>query len=135
MRNAVARRKQGYEHEIEIRGHRLIADEQEEDGGTDAGPRPTELLAASLASCTATTIEMYLDRKDVELGEIEVSVDYEPPAKVGDAPQIDVSIKLAADLTDELRERVLVIAGKCPVHRTLTAQNVEINDALVLIGA
>jgi putative redox protein len=135
MRRAVARRKKGYEHEIEIRGHRLIADEQEEDGGHDAGPRPTEYLAASLASCTATTIEMYLDRKDVELGDIEVAVDYEPPAKVGDKPRIDVKIRLDAELTDELRERVLVIAGKCPVHRTLTAQDVEINDALELIGA
>jgi putative redox protein len=133
MRNAVARRRKGYEHEIEIRGHRLIADEQEEDGGTDAGPRPTEFLAASLASCTATTIEMYLDHKDVELGAVEVSVDYEPPAKVGDKPRIDVKIKIEADLTDEQRERVLVIAGKCPVHRTLTAQDVEISDDLELI--
>ena len=62
-RSAVARRRQGYEHEIEIRDHRLIADEPEDEGGDDAGPRPTELLAASLASCTATTIEMYADRK------------------------------------------------------------------------
>jgi putative redox protein len=67
MRNAVARRTRGYEHEIEIRQHRLIADEPEDEGGGDAGPKPTELLAASLASCTATTVEMYLDRKDVEI--------------------------------------------------------------------
>ena len=135
MRNAVARRRKGYEHEIEIREHRLIADEEEKDGGTNAGPRPTEFLAASLASCTATTIEMYLDRKDIELGDIEVSVDYEPPAKVGDKPFFDVKIRLRAELTDELRERVMVIAGKCPVHRTLTAQDVEIKDELELIGS
>jgi putative redox protein len=133
MRNAVARRRKGYEHEIEIREHRLIADEPEDEGGGDAGPKPTELLAASLASCTATTIEMYLDRKEVELGDIEVSVNYEPPSKVGDKPHLDVKIRLEAELTEELRERVLVIAGKCPVHRTLTAQDVEIDDALELI--
>jgi len=133
MRNAVARRVKGHEHEIQIRGHRLIADEMQKDGGGDAGPRPTELLAASLASCTAATIEMYLDRKEVELGEVEVSVDYEPPAKVGEAPRIDVKIKIDAELTDELRERVMVIAHKCPVHRTLLAQDVEVNDSLELI--
>lgn len=135
MRNAVARRRKGYEHEIEIRQHRLIADEPEDEGGGDAGPKPTELLAASLASCTATTVEMYLDRKELELGEVEVAVDYEVPAKVGDAPRFDVKIRIDAELTDEQRERVLVIAGKCPVHRTLMAQDVEINDALELIEA
>jgi putative redox protein len=135
MRNAVARRTRGYEHEIEIRQHRLIADEPEDEGGGDAGPKPTELLAASLASCTATTVEMYLDRKDVEIGEVEVAVDYEVPSKVGETPRFEVKIKIEAELTDEQRERVLVIAGKCPVHRTLMAQDVEINDALELIEA
>ncbi len=77
-RSAVARRRQGYQHDIEIRDHRLVADEPEDEGGDDAGPRPTELLAASLASCTAITIEMYADRKGWDLGTVEVTVEYEP---------------------------------------------------------
>ena len=130
MRSAVARRRAGYEHELEIREHRLIADEPEKNGGTDKGPTPTELLAASLASCTAVTIEMYADRKEWELGQVEVAVDYEEPST--DTPaSFEVRIKVPADLSDEERERILVIAGKCPVHKTLAASDVRIEDDLV----
>jgi putative redox protein len=134
MRNAVARRRQGYEHELEIREHRLMVDETEEDGGGDAGPRPTELLAAALASCTAITIEMYAGRKEWDLGQVEVSVDYETPT--ADAPpSFTVKVRTPAELSDEQRQRILVIAGKCPVHRTLAAQDVKIEDSLETIEA
>jgi putative redox protein len=134
MRSATARRRQGYEHEVEIREHRLIVDETEEDGGGDQGPRPTELLAASLATCTAITIEMYANRKEWELGDVEVTADFtqgtpDTPAK------FKVEIRIPAELSDEQRERILVIAGKCPVHRALTASDVEIDDSLELIEA
>jgi putative redox protein len=129
MRSAVARRRQGYEHEVEIRNHRLIVDETEEDGGGDAGPRPTELLAAALATCTAITIEMYANRKEWELGDVEVAVDFETPT-AETPPKLKATIKIAAELSDEQRERILVIAGKCPVHRTLASQDVQIEDDL-----
>ena len=129
MRNAVARRRKGYEHEVEIREHRLTVDETEEDGGADAGPRPTELLAAALASCTAITIEMYAGRKEWDLGDVEVSVDYGTPS-ADTPPKLSTTIKVSAQLSDEQRERILVIAGKCPVHRTLTAEHVHIEDDL-----
>ncbi len=129
MPSAVARRRQGYEHELKIREHRLITDEPEKRGGGDAGPTPTELLAASLAACTAITIEMYADRKEWELGRVEVAVDARTPSK--DTPaRFEVTTKIAAELSDEQRERILAIAGKCPVHRTLAAQDVEIDDEL-----
>ena len=131
MRSAVARRVNGYEHEVSIRGHRLAVDEPQDSVGTDAGPRPTELLAASLASCTAITIEMYADRKRWEVGEIEVAVDYNSPDE-GKEPSFEVRVKLPPDLTDEQRERILVIATKCPVHKTLKAQDVKITDELAL---
>lgn len=133
MRSAVARRVNGYEHEVSIRGHRLAVDEPEDSGGKDAGPRPTELLAASLASCTAITIEMYADRKGWEVGEIEVAVDYSSPDE-GKEPSFAVKVKLPPDLTDEQRERILVIATKCPVHKTLKAQDVKITDELALFS-
>lgn len=134
MPSAVARRRQGYEHELEVREHRLIADEPQDRGGTDAGPKPTELLAAALASCTAITIEMYADRKGWELGQVEVSADYTPGTP--DAPpRFEVRISIPADLSEEQRERILVIAGKCPVHRTLTAQDVKIEDSLEMVEA
>jgi putative redox protein len=134
MKSAVARRRQGYQHEVEIREHRLIVDEPEDEGGTDSGPGPTELLAASLATCTAITIEMYAGRKEWDLGEVEVAVDY-TAATQDEGPKFNVKISLPAALEDDQLDRLLVIAHKCPVHRALLAQNVEIDDSLELIGA
>jgi putative redox protein len=131
MPSAVARRRQGYEHELEIREHRLIVDEPESKGGGDAGPTPTELLAGSLAACTAVTIEMYADRKEWELGPVEVSVDQGEPPSQGSA-SFEVQIKVPAGLSDDQRERILTIAGKCPVHRALKAKDVAIADELEL---
>jgi putative redox protein len=129
MSNAIARRRQGYEHEIEIREHRLISDEPERRGGTDKGPTPTELLAASLASCTAITIEMYAGRKEWDLGQVEVEVDFTESDKEMPAG-FEVQIKVPAELDAEQHKRILVIAGKCPVHKALTAQDVTVKDHL-----
>ena len=134
MPSAVVRRRQGYEHEIEIREHRLIIDEPPDEGGADAGPKPTELLAGALASCTAVTIEMYADRKQWELGEVEVAVDY-TVGTTGSPSSFRVEIRIPAELDDEQRERLLVIAGKCPVHRTLAAQDVKIEDDLQMVAS
>jgi putative redox protein len=134
MRSAVARRRKGYEHEVEIREHRLIVDEPEDKGGTDQGPAPAELLAASLASCTAITMEMYAARKEWGLGTVEVAVDF-TEATTDDPATFDVRITLGADLSEENRDRLLIIAGKCPVHRALKDQNVVIHDSLEFIEA
>ena len=132
MRTAVVRRHDGYEHEIEMRQHRLIIDEPEDKGGTDRGPMPAELLAASLGSCTAITMEMYAARKEWGLGTVEVSVDF-TEATVDDPPTFDVRITLGAQLSEENRDRLLTIAGKCPVHKALKDQDVVIHDSLELI--
>ena len=78
----VARRREGYAHDVEIEGgHSLVTDEPESVGGTDTGPSPTRLLATSLAACTAITVEMYANRKGWNVGELEVDVEtsYEGP--------------------------------------------------------
>ena len=129
MPSAVARRKQGYEHEVQMREHRLAADEPEDKGGGDKGPKPTELLAAALASCTAITIEMYADRKEWDLGQVEVNVNF-TEASASDPPKFGVQIKVEAELDEEQRERILVIAGKCPVHRALDSKETVIRDSL-----
>jgi putative redox protein len=132
--NAVARRRQGYEHEIEIREHRLISDETEDAGGRDQGPSPTELLAGALASCTAITIEMYADRKEWDLGQVEVATEF--TKRTADAPpKARVDIRIPVELTDEQREKILKIAHKCPVHRALLGSDVEVDDSLELIEA
>ena len=78
MVRVTARRRQGYTHDVEIQGgHRLVIDEPEESGGSNQGPSPTRALAATLAACTAITMEMYANRKGWELGDVEVEVEME----------------------------------------------------------
>jgi putative redox protein len=117
----VARRLDGFAHEVDMEGgHTLVVDEPEDRGGTDTGPRPTQLLAASLAGCTAITVEMYADRKGWDVGAIEVDVDvtYDGPVPSTFA----VALKLPTELDDEQRQRLLKIATKCPVHKVLVGE-------------
>jgi putative redox protein len=119
---AIARRSDGaLKHDIEIGDHHVTADEPERQGGTDAGPSAQELLAASLASCTAVTIEMYARRKGWDIGEVVVDVDYEP-AHRGSPTRFEMTVKLPKELPEEQRERLMQIAAKCPVHRTLEGE-------------
>ena len=133
MPRAVARRREGYTHVVEVEGHTLISDEPEEDGGANQGPSPTRLLAASLASCTAITIEMYADRKGWNLGDVKVTVDME--FGQSSVPQsFLVTMKLPKELTAEQQQRLEVIAGKCPVHRALSRDvEVSIEDRIELV--
>ena len=118
---ATARRVGTYRHEISIRQHGLAADEPTEHGGADDAPAPQELLAASLASCTAITMEMYADRKGWDLSDVEVAVDYQP-AERGCPTRFELVLRLPADLPAEQVERLTTIAAKCPVHRTLEGE-------------
>jgi len=122
---ATARRRKGYAHTVTFDHHTLIVDEPEEEGGADTGPRPTALLAMSLASCTAITIEMYAARKGWDLGDVEVEVDYQLDPK--GTSRFDVVLKLPGALSDEQAERLGAIACKCPVHRVLLG-DVDITD-------
>ena len=118
---ATARRTNGLQHEIEIRDHRLIVDEPASHGGEDTGPNPLELLAASLASCVAITIEMYAGRKGWDIDGLEVMCDY-TPAERGSPTRFELVTRLPASLDEEQRQRLEVIAAKCPVHRTLEGE-------------
>ncbi|HEV3322796.1 MAG TPA: OsmC family protein [Solirubrobacteraceae bacterium] len=119
---ATAKRSDGtFRHSVRVRGHELTIDEGTEAGGGDAGPDPQELLAASLASCTAITLEMYAARKGWEIGEVEVAVQY-TPAERGCPTRFELVVRLPEDLPSEQAERLRVIAAKCPVHRTLDGE-------------
>ncbi len=119
---AVARRDGGkLRHQVEIGRHQLTADEPSDLGGEDAGPNPQELLAASLASCTAITIEMYAKRKGWQVDDLAVDVDYEP-AQRGSPTRFTMKVQLPKELPEDQRERLLQIAAKCPVHRTLEGE-------------
>jgi putative redox protein len=119
---AISRRVNGnLKQDVAIREHRLTADEPREHGGEDSGPSPQELLAASLASCTAITMEMYADRKGWNVGEITVDVEYEP-AQRGSPTRFVMGVQLPKELPEEQRERLMQIAAKCPVHRALEGE-------------
>jgi putative redox protein len=125
----VARRRQGYAHDVEVDGHTLRVDEPPAAGGEGSGPRPTQLLGASLAGCIAITVEMYAQRKGWDVGELEVDVEmsYEGPVPSG----FEVGLKLPGHLDQEQRRRLLVIATKCPVHRVLAAEaRVDVTERL-----
>ena len=119
---ALARRaSQKYTHDIKVRGHRFFADEPEAAGGQDRGPSPQELLAASLAACTAITMELYAERKGWDLSGLEVDCDY-TPAERGCPTKFKLVTRLPEHLSADQVKRLQVIAAKCPVHRTLEGE-------------
>ena len=118
---AVARRTGQFRHVIDVRSHHLAVDEPLDQGGDDTAPSPQELLAASLASCTAVTMEMYAQRKGWDLGYVEVECSYTPSDR-GCPTRFELVLRLPEDASDEQVERLKVIAAKCPVHRTLDGE-------------
>src|SRR3954469_21741052 len=118
---ATATSKGKYEHEVRVRDHRLTADEPEDCGGRDLGPSPEELLAGSLASCTAITMQMYAERKGWDISGLEVDCDYAPPER-GRPTQFNLVLRLPDTLSAEQAERLNVTAAKWPIHRTLEGE-------------
>jgi putative redox protein len=119
---ATARRENGtLRHEVEMRDHTVVADEPKEEGGEDTGPSPQELLAASLASCTAITMEMYAQRKGWDAGDVSVDVSYEP-AQRGSPTRFRMVVNFPKELPEDQRERLMQIGAKCPVHRVLEGE-------------
>ena len=118
---ATAKQRAGFTHDVKVRSHQMTADEPEDQGGDDMGPSPQELLAASLASCTAITMEMYAKRKGWDVEGMQVSCDYSP-AERGAVTRFELVMKMPAHLSDEQVRKLQVIAAKCPVHRTLEGE-------------
>jgi len=113
---------------INADGHPLLGDEPEEYGGTDSGPSPYDFLSAALASCTVMTLNMYARRKRLPLESVRVDVQHgkihakdctECETESGQIDRFDRLIQLEGALSAEQRERLLEIADRCPVHRTL----------------
>src|SRR6476659_7684631 len=118
---ATATRTDGFKHSVWVRSHHLNADEPKEHGGDDEGPSPQELLAASLASCTAVTMEMYAKRKGWDIGPVEVLCEY-APADRGCLTNFKLVIRLPNACSEEQIDKLRIIAAKCPVHRTLDGE-------------
>ena len=121
MKATARRENDSLRHAVEMRGHTVVADEPKDEGGEDSGPSPQELLAASLASCTAITMQMYAERKGWAIGDVSVGVDYQPAQK-GAPTSFEMVIDLPKELPEDQRIKLLQIAAKCPVHRTLEGE-------------
>jgi putative redox protein len=118
---ATAQHQEAFRHVVKVRDHQLGVDEPVAEGGDDTGPSPQELLAASLASCTAITMEMYAKRKGWDMGDVAVHVEYEP-AQRGSPTRFRMTVDLPKELPEEQRERLMQIGAKCPVHRVLEGE-------------
>jgi putative redox protein len=120
-----------FKQEIVAGKHRLVADEPVSAGGDDAGPDPYNYLLISLGVCTSMTVGLYARRKQFPLENITVSLSHsrihaidceECVTKEGMLDRIDVEIGLTGPLTAEQHAKLMEIAAKCPVHRTLTSE-------------
>lgn len=118
---AVSNSQGGLRHCVTVGDHKLMVEEPATPGAAVAAPSPLELMAASLVSCTAITMQLYAERKGWDLSDLEVSAEFQPPER-GAPTSFETVLVLPADLTDEQVEKLTVIAAKCPVHRTLEGE-------------
>lgn len=145
MTKATVRLNEGYQAVIQVRNHTLIVDEPESDGGKNAGPTSKEMMLAALGACAAITAKMYAQRKGWALEGVEIDLSTERfkaaeyPAYAGDEDgflhEFRQRIVFKGALTEEQKQRLLEITGKCPVHRALTEPNVMIEEMVDAIIA
>jgi putative redox protein len=107
--------------QVSVGGQSFVGDEPVAAGGTGLGPTPHDLLAAALAECTVITLRLYADRKAWPLEAIEASVTHEVQAQATPRDLFRRTVRLTGPLDETQRTRLLEIAERCPVHRTLTA--------------
>ena len=138
-RRVVAVNTDGLRADLRARGFEFVVDEPRSAGGTEEGPTPYDHIAAALASCTVLTLRMYADRKDWPLQEVRAVVHHEKvhaedcrhcEQAEGDIGLLTRTLTLTGDLDDEQRQRLLRIADRCPVHRTLEG-HIEVHTDLV----
>ena len=128
-----------FEQKIAVGRHNLVADEPVSAGGSDAGPDPYDYLLSALGVCTSMTVGLYARRHQFPLENITVSLSHsrihamdceECATKEGILDRIDVEIELTGPLTAEQHAKLMEIAAKCPVHRTLTSEiNIRLRAA------
>jgi putative redox protein len=128
-----------YTQRITAGEHVFLADEPTSVGGGDAGPNPYDLLLSALGTCTAMTVRMYADRKGIPLERTTVRLRHDRihaqdcadcETEKGLLSQITRDIHLEGDLDDEQRAKLMDIADRCPVHRTLTSEIVVRTNAV-----
>ncbi len=136
-------RRGKFQQEVILGDHHLLADEPVKDGGLDSGPGPYDLLLAALGACTSMTLRLYADLKQIPLARTRVRLRHEKiyatdcaecETREGKIDRIDRTITLEGELTAEQRARLIEMADKCPVHRTLQSE-IDIRTTEELIGS
>jgi uncharacterized OsmC-like protein len=139
MQPVIVRAGASIRNDIEAGPHRMIADEPVSAGGTEAGPTPYDFLAAGLGACTSMTLRVVAVRENIPLEGVEITVANDRMyakdcvdclTQNGYIHRFTVEIKLIGNLTPEQRERMLAVAKRCPVHKTLTSE-IRIDERLV----
>jgi putative redox protein len=128
-----------YTNGVRVGRHSLMADEPIDVGGTDAGPMPHDFVLAGLGACTSMTVRMYAERKGIPLTRVSVRLSIRKikaadcpdcVTKEGEVTEMTRDVSLEGDLSDEQRARLIEIANKCPVHKTLSGE-IKIRTHLV----
>ena len=124
-------RRGKFQQAIRLGPHRLIADEPASFGGDDTGPNPYDLVLAGLGACTAMTMRLYADKKGIPLERAAVTLRHDKihaedcadcETRVGKVDVVERTLALTGDLTTDQRQKLLEIADRCPVHRTLEGE-------------
>ena len=125
------------QHEVKVGDFTFVLDEPKDVGGDSKGPSPYETMMAALGACTSMTMLMYARQKGWDLQNVEVELEHEKihaqdcetcETKIGRLDKITRNIKIKGNLNEEQQKRLLEIAEKCPVHRTLTSENLIIDN-------
>ena len=139
MQPVIVRAGNSLRNDIEAGPHRMIADEPANAGGTEAGPTPYDFLSAGLGACTSMTLRVVADRENIPLEGVEIKIENDRMyakdcadclTQDGYIHRFTVEIKLLGNLTPEQRQRMLAVAKRCPVHKTLTSE-IRIDERLV----
>lgn len=117
-------------HVVQVRDHQIAVDEGVEAGGGDTGPSPHDLYDAALISCKALTLVWYARRKGIPLADVQVTVDRDASAERQGVYRLATTLHLGGDLSEAQRQELLTVAGKCPVHKLMTAVTTEITTEL-----
>lgn len=121
----------GTQHILRIRDHELVVDASVAAGGEDAGPQPHDLYDASLGACKALTVLVYARRKNIPVEDIEVVVDRDDSDERKGSYRLKTTLRVTGALSEEQRQELLRVAGKCPLHRLMTEVKTEIETTLV----
>jgi putative redox protein len=117
-------------HLVRVRNHEFVIDGSVEEGGADSGPTAHDLYDAALGACKALTVVWYARRKGIPLEDLEVTVERDASAERQGVYTLSAALRLGGELTEAQRQELLAVAGKCPVHKLMTAVTTEITTTL-----